>query len=259
MVSQLSLLDWAGLAAMATGAALLYTLRGFGFAVLSTPALLLFVDPPQAIQLVIIVSTALSITALPGLWRAIAPALLLRLTLGSIAGLPLGLIVLRDADPVVVRRLIGATILALTAVICWVRRRGPDNHRALLAMRPGRDLAVGAISGTATALVGMAGPPVLIYLLLAQAPAPTVRATLLSFFGIVYAAALLSRAVAVGIAASTWIGAGVLIRFAALGAIAGRPLGDRLGVRAFAMLAIVLLAAAGLYTLAASTGPATRQ
>ena len=122
-------------------------------------------------------------------------------------------------------------------------------------MRPGRDLAVGAISGTATALVGMVGPPVLIYLLLARAPAPTVRATLLSFFGIVYAAALLSRAVAVGIAASTWIGAGVLIPFAALGAIAGRPLGDR----AFAMLAIVLLAAAGLYTLAASTGPATRQ
>jgi len=126
-------------------------------------------------------------------------------------------------------------------------------------MRPGRDLAVGAISGTATVLVGMAGPPVLIYLLLARAPAPTVRATLLSFFGIVYAAALLSHAVAVGIAASTWIGASVLIPFAALGAIAGRPLGVRLGVRAFAMLAIVLLAAAGLYTLAASTGPATRQ
>src|SRR5205823_4341719 len=84
-------------------------------------------------------------------WRAIAPALLLRLTLGSIAGLPLGLIVLRDADPVVVRRLIGGTILALTAVICWVRLRGPDRHTALLGMRPDRDLAAGVISGTATA------------------------------------------------------------------------------------------------------------
>jgi uncharacterized membrane protein YfcA len=259
VVWQLSLLDWAGLAATAAGAALLYTLTGFGFAVLSTPAFLLFVDPIQAIQLVIIISTALSITTLPGLWRAIAPALLLRLTLGSIAGLPLGLIVLRDADPVVVRRLIGGTILALTAVICWVRLRGPDTHTALLGMRPGRDLAVGVISGTATALVGMAGPPVLIYLLLARAPAPTVRATLLSFFGIVYAAALLSHAVFVGISANTWVGAGVLIPFAALGAIAGRPLGDRLGVHAFAVLAIVLLATAGLYTLAASAGPATRQ
>ena len=163
MVSQLSLLDWAGLAATAAGAALLYTLTGFGFAVLSTPAFLLFVDPPQAIQLVIIISTALSITTLPGLWRAIAPALLLRLTLGSIAGLPLGLIALRHADPVVVRRLIGATILAFALVLGWVRLRGPGRHTALLGMRPSRDLAIGAISGTATALVGMAGPPVLIY------------------------------------------------------------------------------------------------
>jgi hypothetical protein len=73
-------------------------------------------------------------------------------------------------------------------------------------MRPSRDLAVGVISGAATALVGMAGPPVLIYLLLAGTPTPTVRAILLSFFGIVYAAALLSHAVAVGISTSTWIG-----------------------------------------------------
>jgi hypothetical protein len=105
----------------------------------------------------------------------------------------------------------------------------------------------------------MAGPPVLIYLLLVGAAAPTVRATLLSFFGIVYAAALLSHAVAVGISSGTWIRAGVLIPFAALGAIAGRPLGDGLGVHAFAMLAIVLLAAAALYTLATSAEPATRQ
>ena len=141
MGAQLSFFDWAGQAATAAGAALLYTLTGFGFAVLSTPAFLLIVDPHQAVQLVIIISTALSITTLPGLWRAIAPALLLRLTLGSIAGLPLGLIALRHADPIVVRRLIGGTILALTAVICWVRLRGPDRHTALLGMRPDRDLA----------------------------------------------------------------------------------------------------------------------
>jgi uncharacterized membrane protein YfcA len=257
--SHLSLLDWAGLAATAAGAALLYTLTGFGFAVLSTPAFLLIVDPLRAVQLVIIISTALSITTLPGLWRAIAPSLLLRLTLGSIAGLPVGLMVLRHADPIIVRRLIGAMILALTAVLGWVRFRGLDRRMALLGMRPSRDFAVGAISGIATALVGMAGPPVLIYLLLAGAPPPMVRATLLSFFGIVYAAALLSHSVSVGISASTWIEAGVLIPFAALGAIAGRPLGDRLGGQAFAILAIVLLTVAGLYTLAASTGSATRQ
>jgi uncharacterized membrane protein YfcA len=259
LLSQFSLLAWAGLAATATGAALLYTLTGFGFAVLSAPAFLLFVDPTEAIQLVIIISTALSLAALPGLWRAIAPALLLRLALGSVAGLPLGLIALRHADPVLVRRLVGATILAFTVLLGWLRGRRPDRNTALLGIRPGCDLAVGAVSGVATALVGMAGPPVLIYLLLAGAPPRIVRATLLSFFALAYMGALLSHVVAVGIPASTWIEAGILIPFATLGAVAGRPLGDRLSVDAFSRLAILLLAAAGLYTLAASAGPAAGQ
>ena len=63
----MDLLDWAGLAATTAGAALLYTLTGFGLAVLAAPLFLLFVDPPQAIQLVIIISAALSFVALPGL------------------------------------------------------------------------------------------------------------------------------------------------------------------------------------------------
>jgi uncharacterized membrane protein YfcA len=84
-----------------------------------------------------------------------------------------------------------------------------------------------------------------------------VRATLLSFFALAYAGALLSHAFAVGIPASTWIEAGILIPFAAFSAVAGRPLGDRLSVDAFTKLAILLLAAAGLYTIAASAGPVT--
>ena len=58
-------------------------------------------------------------------------------------------------------------------------------------MRPGPKVATGAVSGIATALVGMAGPPVLIYLLLAGAPPRAVRATLLSFFALAYTVTLL--------------------------------------------------------------------
>ena len=68
--SAVDLLDWAGLETTTADAALLYTLTGFGFAVLAAPLFLLFVDPPRAIQLVIIISTALSFVALPGFWRA---------------------------------------------------------------------------------------------------------------------------------------------------------------------------------------------
>jgi hypothetical protein len=48
------------------------------------------------------------------------------------------------------------------------------------------------------------------------------------------------------------VAAGILAPFALLGGLAGRPLGDRLGSDGFALLAIALLTAAGLYTVAAA-------
>ena len=150
----MDLFDWAGLAATTAGAALLYTLSGFGFAILAAPLFLLFVDPQRAIQLVIIISTALSFVALPGLWRAIAPWLLLRLALGSLAGLPFGLIAFHYADAFLVRLLVGATILGFAMLLEW-RRRTPRKLQGPCGLRPGRDFWTGAISGIATALVGM--------------------------------------------------------------------------------------------------------
>src|SRR5258708_267218 len=92
-------------------AALLYAVTGFGFAVLAAPIFLLFTDPAPAIQLVIIISTVLSIVVLRGLLPAIAPWLLLRLALGSLVGLPLGLVAFRYPDRFLVRPAPGPTIL----------------------------------------------------------------------------------------------------------------------------------------------------
>lgn len=76
------------------------------------------------------------------------------------------------------------------------------------------------------------------------------RATLLAFFALSYGATLISHAVTIGIPGPTWIAAGILVPFAFLGGLAGRPIGDRLGAKGFRLLAIALLAAAGLYTIA---------
>ena len=244
------------LAATTFGSALLYAISGFGFAVLAAPLYLLFLDPARAIQLVIIISTALSLVVLRGMLAAIAPWLLLRLALGGLVGLPLGLVAFRYADPTLVRAVAGAMIFGFAILMAVARGRsgqpGQDKHWTAFAMSPGRDLAAGAVAGIATALVGTPGPPVLIYLLLAGAAARTVRATLLAFFAISYGVTLVSHAATIGIPAATWLAAGILIPFAFLGGLAGRPIGDRLGAEAFAKLAIALLAVAGAYTLGAA-------
>jgi uncharacterized membrane protein YfcA len=244
------------LAATTFGSALLYSISGFGFAVLAAPLFLLFLDPARAIQLIIIISTVLSIVVLRGLLPAIAPWLLLRLALGSLVGLPLGLIAFRYADPILVRAAAGTIIFGFAILMAVSRHRsgqpGQGKHWTAFAMSPGLDLAAGAVSGFAGALVGQPGPPVLIYLLLAGAAARTVRATLLAFFALSYGVTLASHAATIGIPAPTWLAAAILIPFAFLGGLAGRPIGDRLGAEAFAMLAIALLAVAGAYTLGAA-------
>jgi uncharacterized membrane protein YfcA len=255
----MTLFGWAGLAGTTFAAALLQAVSGFGFAVLAVPLYLLLIDPAQAVQLAIILSTALSFAVVPGLRRTIAPALLLRLSAGSLAGLPIGLFSFRHADRLLVRFVVGTTILAFGVLMAGFRRRGGQPWTPFGRTR-NRDLAAGAVAGVATALVGMAGPPVLIYLLLAGTASQTVRATLLAFFALSYGATLASHAATVGIPGPTWMAAGILAPFALLGGLAGRPIGDRLGSEGFALLAIAMLTAAGLYTVAAAgVGLLTRQ
>src|SRR5260370_16311038 len=65
------------LAASTFGAALLYAISGFGFAVLAAPLFRLFLDPAPAIHLAIILSAVRSIVVLRGLFPALPPSLLL--------------------------------------------------------------------------------------------------------------------------------------------------------------------------------------
>ena len=226
---------------------------------LAVPLFLLLVDPAQAVQLAIILSAAISLAVVSRLRRTIAPALLLRLSVGSLAGLPIGLFSFRYADTLLVRFGAGATILAFAVMMAGFRCRGSQPWTPFGRTQT-RDLAAGAIAGVATALVGMAGPPVLIYLLLAGTAAQTVRATLLAFFALSYGATVASHAATVGIPGHTWMAAGILAPFALLGGLFGKPIGDRIGSDGFAFLAIALLTVAGLYTVAAAgIGLITRQ
>jgi len=238
---------WIGLTATTFGAALLQAAGGFGFAVIATPIYLMILPPATAVHIVIIIAAVLSAVVLPRLRHAIASGLLFRLLLGSGGGLPLGLLAFRYSNPAVVRIVAGATVLGFAGLLALQRVR----IRALPAFRRthSRDLATGAVAGTAAALIGMAGPPVLIYLLLAGAGSQAIRATLLAFFACIYAVTLAAHAATVGVAPASWLIASVILPFAVAGGLVGRRLGDRLGADMFALLAIGLLAVAGLFAL----------
>jgi uncharacterized membrane protein YfcA len=213
------------------------------------PFFLFLVPADQAIQLVIMLSLAISLVMIPPLRDAIDPGLLRRLAVGSAFGLPVGLVVFGYSDPLIVRLTAGMIIALFAAMLGWNRyRRGPPQ----MAMRPGFDLAAGTIAGVATGLVGMPGPPVMIYLMLAAAPMRAVRATLVAFFALVYAATLLSDVVFLGVTAAEWEIAATLLPLTWIGGVVGLRVAEQLPETAAAILSILVLAAAGLYTFAAA-------
>lgn len=249
----MSLGVWAGLAATCFIAALLQATNGFGFAVLAVPFFLLLVPAGQAIQLIVILSLAISLAMIPRLRHAIEFGLLVRLAIGSAAGLPLGLIVFGYSNPTIVRLAAGAVIVLFAAMLGWNRYR----QRPLsVPIHRGLDLGAGTVAGVATGLVGMPGPPLLIYLMLTAAPMLAVRGTLIAFFVLVYAVTLASDVVFLGVPAADWAIAASLLPLTWAGGIVGLSIAERLNETVAAMLAIFVLAAAGLYTLAATASAA---
>jgi len=240
---------WAGLAATGFAASLLQATNGFGFAVLAVPFFLLLVPADQAIQLVIFLSLAISLVMIPPLRDAIEPRLLLRLTVGSAVGLPIGLVVFGYSDPAIVRIAAGVVIVLFAAMLGWNRYR---RQTARVALRGDLDFGVGAIAGAATGLVGMPGPPVMIYLMLAAAPMRSVRGTLVAFFALVYGATLACDLIFLGVPAADWAIAASLAPLTWLGGVVGLRVADRLNEMAAVILSILVLAVAGLYTLAAA-------
>jgi uncharacterized protein len=237
------------MAATSFFAAVLLTTNGFGFAVLAVPFFLFFAPPGEAIQVTIILSVAISLFVLPGLHRDIKWPLLQRLTIGSLVGLPLGLIAFAQAEPLFVRSVAGAVIasFALAQAYSHYHQRPPS-----LVMHPVGDLVAGAAAGAASGLVGMPGPPVVIYLILVGAPAQLSRSTQIAFFALIFGATLAANVAFRGVRGMDWAIAASLMPLTALGAWIGKHIARRLDQNAATILAIVVLGVAGLYTLAAA-------
>lgn len=241
--------NWFGMAVTSFAAAILLVTNGFGFAVLAAPFFLLLAPPAIAIQVTIILALGISIWVLPGMRHDIEWPLLARLVVGGIIGLPLGLAGFAYAEPIWIRAVAGAVIAAFAAAQAYnhYHQRPPS-----LTMHPLGDLAAGAAAGGATGLVGMPGPPLVIYLILVGAPAHLSRATQIAFFALVFAATLAANAAFRGVPGIDWAIAASLMPSTALGAWLGTHVGHRLAGSAATVLAITVLGATGLYTFAAA-------
>jgi len=238
--------------AVLIGAAL-QSATGFGFALVSAPALFAVLEPGAALTILVILSVALSILVLTAerRGRRIIGGDVLRLTAWSVPGLIGGVVLLGIVAKPVLQVAVGVAVVAAALVDL----RAAARPREAGARAPTRwPLApVGLGVGALTTTTGINGPPLLTYFQRAGADPHEVRDSLAACF------LLLNPLAAVALAADGQLGLGgieplelvLLLVLVAVGQPVGRAVFLRLSPGRFRAVGVALAVAAGLASILA--------
>ena len=149
---------------------------GFGGGLVLAPLLSLFMPPTDMVVVVLLLNFMTSVQSIPDTWSTTDWKLVFSLSVPALFGVPLGVWLLEWLDTDLIRRLIGVIVasLALLMLIGWKYQ----GRRGKL-----QDCAVGVTSGALTAIAGVGGPPLVLYLISAKDISPVVlRSFFMMFF-----------------------------------------------------------------------------
>ena len=242
------ILDWLLLALVTLVAAGAQGATGFGFAILVISFYLAILNSVAAVQLAIVGSLVISLALAPWLWRGAPRGLLIRLCLGTLAGFPLGLVAYLHASLDSIKIAVACLIIAFSGYLLLVRPRNSGNGNGART-HPLADLGVGIVSGAMATSLGMPGPAVLLYLQAVGAGKDVTRATTLCLFTFSYVGALALQAGFVGVGPRIWLISAVLAPIAVAGAVGGHKIARWFNEKVFRIAVLVILVAAGSYTL----------
>ena len=224
-------------------ASLIRSALGFGEALVAVPLLALVIPVEVAAPVAVLVSITVALLVVLQDWRHVHLRSAVRLVLPTMLGIPLGLLLLRDASQPVVKGLLAAVILAFSghALLSRNRRELKDDRFAWLF-----GFGAGVLGGA----YGMNGPPLAIYGTLRRWSPQHFRATLQGYF----LPASLVGMCGYG-AAGLWTPSvnRLYLRslpFVVLATLLGRWVNRRLGVRRYRLYIHVGLMAVGMVLLA---------
>jgi uncharacterized membrane protein YfcA len=221
-------------------ASILQTSTGFGFSIMATPFLLMIFKPMEAIQINLVLSLVISTALITKVHKHVDTVLLKRLIIGSLAALPVGIIVFLFADIGKLKTGIGIILLSLTLLLILNFRIGRTKCR---------DFSSGGLSGALTTGIGMPGPPLLLYFSGATLQKETLRATTLAFYLFIYSVSLLIQVLFVGTNKTIWISTGMALPLVFVGLYLGQLLFHYISQKSFRIFTYGILLFTGIYLL----------
>lgn len=219
-------------------ASILQTSTGFGFSILATPFLLFIFNPMVAIQINLILSLVISLALITKIKKDIDFGILKRLLIGSVFGLPIGIIIFLLLDIKNLMLAISVVIFLLTLFLILQFR---------FAQTKGKDLLVGGLSGLLTSSIGMPGPPLLLYFSGTDTQKEKLRGTTLAFFLFIYLISLVIQVIFVGTNKTIWMTSGVALPLVLFGLFLGQLLFNLINQRIFRGFTYTILLFTALY------------
>ncbi|MCP4539933.1 MAG: sulfite exporter TauE/SafE family protein [Chloroflexi bacterium] len=148
---------------------------GFGDALIAMPLLVMTISVQTATPLVALMGFTIAITILSRNWREVDIKAAWRLIVSALVGIPIGILMLRDAPEQIVRTIMGV-VLVLFGLYSLITPRFPT------LQRQGFAYIFGFVSGVLGGAYNMNGPPIVIYSALRRWPPERFRATMQGYF-----------------------------------------------------------------------------
>lgn len=230
-------------------ASILQAATGFGFAIMATPFLLLVFDSRESIQISIILSFVVSLLLIPKIIKDVDICLLRRLILGSVVGIPLGVLFYKFVSFYILKVTVSIIILIVTSIL-MIRSFNPKpiavNGNTYLKIT---QLLVGSCAGLLTTSIGMPGIPLILYYNATKTEKETARSTALAFFLFVYIISMVTQLFTVKTNLAIVASSLILIPVVAVGVFVGNILFDKINQTIFQRITYGLLLFTGFYML----------
>ena len=222
-------------------AALLQAATGIGFGVIAGPIMLMVLNDGSAVQVAIVLSLLIAVVLAPFLYRQVDKRLLRHLLVGTMAGLPLGIVVFLSVrlEDLMVLAAIAVAFMAVSAsgLATLPLRKGETTRGAA------QNVVIGVLSGAMSASLAMPGPVAAARMSALALPKETIRATILAMFVVSYGTAYALQVWLAGVSPATLRVTVSLVPATLAGVVAGRLLAARISERAFRRLIVVVLVA----------------
>jgi uncharacterized membrane protein YfcA len=234
--------------AIAFLAAACQSLTAFGFALVMVPLLSLAWEVKPAVVTSTVLGTLVLFPLLYEVRGHIRARRVVPMFLGSLVGIPLGVVVLDRIDATALEVVV-AVVVIMAALLIYL---SPRLHfqRSL----PPVSFLVGGLSGALRAATSMGGPPVVLYTLSFEREVGRFRATLLAFFLPASLVTIAGLAIAGQIDGDVLIAGAVGLPAVALGSLAGRWARARVPEELFRLLVLGVLFVSSGAILASAAG-----